>query len=195
VTFDELKDKAHALPLKPGVYIMMDKTGKVIYVGKAKALKNRVSQYFQDSSAHTEKTRNMVSTSTNSDVILAHSEFEALCWNARSSAQQPTINILLKEDQVLPLYPSVLRALTQISLATRAGADEAQFFSPTFPGPQPDIIDARHAALKSPLRPEVPRTIGWSGPSSTTTLACRRQLRPDGPEPLVGCHSPSSPPA
>ena len=46
MTFDELKDKANSLPLAPGVYIMRDKHDKVIYVGKAKKLKNRVSQYF-----------------------------------------------------------------------------------------------------------------------------------------------------
>ena len=48
MTKDELREKANDLPLQPGVYLMMDKTGKVIYVGKAKKLKNRVSQYFQD---------------------------------------------------------------------------------------------------------------------------------------------------
>ena len=57
MTFDELKDKAHTLPLEPGVYLMQDKTNTVIYVGKAKKLRNRVSQYFQDSASHTSKTR------------------------------------------------------------------------------------------------------------------------------------------
>ena len=60
MTKDELKEKANDLPLSPGVYLMMDKTGKVIYVGKAKKLKNRVSQYFQDSASHTAKARQMV---------------------------------------------------------------------------------------------------------------------------------------
>ena len=55
MTFDELKDKVLTLPLVPGVYIMRDKNDKVIYVGKAKKLKNRVSQYFQDTASHSPK--------------------------------------------------------------------------------------------------------------------------------------------
>mgnify|MGYP000556587873 CR=1 FL=1 len=61
MTKDELRAKANELPLLPGVYLMMDKTGQVIYVGKAKKLKNRVSQYFQDTASHNGKTRRMVS--------------------------------------------------------------------------------------------------------------------------------------
>ena len=56
MTFDELKEKAHSLPYAPGVYIMRDKTGQVIYVGKAKKLKNRVSQYFKETGHHDFKT-------------------------------------------------------------------------------------------------------------------------------------------
>ena len=79
MTKDELREKANDLPLQPGVYLMMDKTGQVIYVGKAKKLKNRVSQYFQDTAAHTPKTRKMVSQIDHFDTIVARSEFEALC--------------------------------------------------------------------------------------------------------------------
>ena len=78
MTREELKSKANDLPLSPGVYLMMDRTGQVIYVGKAKKLKNRVSQYFQDSASHTVKTRQMVSQIDRFDTIFVSSEFEAL---------------------------------------------------------------------------------------------------------------------
>ncbi len=78
MTIDELKDKASWLPLAPGVYVMRDKNDRVIYVGKAKKLKNRVSQYFQDTASHTPKTRMMVSKIDHFEVIVAASEFEAL---------------------------------------------------------------------------------------------------------------------
>ena len=98
MTFDELKEKAHALPLKPGVYIMQDAKNEVIYVGKAKALKNRVSQYFANLASHTEKTRAMVSQIDHFDVIVADSEFEALILeNSLIKRHQPHYNILLKE--------------------------------------------------------------------------------------------------
>ena len=78
MTYDQLKEKAHSLPLEPGVYIMRNKDDKVIYVGKAKKLRNRVSQYFQDTVTHSPKTRLMVSKIHHFDVIVAASEFEAL---------------------------------------------------------------------------------------------------------------------
>ena len=78
MTRDELRQKANDLPLAPGVYLMMDKTGKVIYVGKAKKLKNRVSQYFQENAGHNEKTKAMVSQVDHFDTIFVRTEFEAL---------------------------------------------------------------------------------------------------------------------
>ena len=77
MTFDELREKAHSLPMAPGVYLMQDRTGKVIYVGKAKALRNRVSQYFQRSRKDT-KTDRMVNSVDDFEYIVCSTEIEAL---------------------------------------------------------------------------------------------------------------------
>ena len=103
MTFEELKEKARSLPYAPGVYIMRDKTDKVIYVGKAKKLKNRVSQYFQDTASHSPKTRIMVSKIHHFDVIVAASEFEALVLECSLIKRYlPKYNILLKDDKGYP---------------------------------------------------------------------------------------------
>ena len=103
MTFDELKAKAHSLPMAPGVYIMRDKQNKVIYVGKAKKLRNRVSQYFLASDSHSRKTRLMVSNINEFDVIVASSEFEALILECAQIKQyMPKYNILLKDDKGFP---------------------------------------------------------------------------------------------
>ena len=100
MTFEELKEKALSLPYAPGVYIMRDKTDKVIYVGTAKKLKNRVSQYFQDTAAHTPKTKMMVSKIHHFDTIAASSEFEALVLECSLIKRyMPKYNILLKDDK------------------------------------------------------------------------------------------------
>ena len=78
MTKEELKLAALSLPLEPGVYLMKDASDTVIYVGKAKKLKNRVSQYFQDTASHTAKTRRMVSLVDHFETIRAATEFEAL---------------------------------------------------------------------------------------------------------------------
>lgn len=86
MTFEELKDKALSLPFAPGVYLMRDAGNKVIYVGKAKKLKNRVSQYFQDSAAHTPKTRAMVSKLTILTSLLQRRSLKPWFWSAPSSS-------------------------------------------------------------------------------------------------------------
>jgi len=96
----ELKAKANKLPLLPGVYIMKNKSSEIIYVGKAKALKSRVTQYFGSGNNHTEKVRRMVSNVYDFEYIICDSEFEALVLEASLIKQnQPKYNILLKDDK------------------------------------------------------------------------------------------------
>ena len=103
MTRDALRKKANELPLLPGVYLMMDKSGQVIYVGKAKKLKNRVSQYFQENAGHNEKTKMMVAHVDRFDTIIVRSEFEALVLeNSLIKRHMPRYNILLKDDKGYP---------------------------------------------------------------------------------------------
>ena len=96
----QLKQKANRLPLLPGVYIMKNKSGEIIYIGKAKALKNRVTQYFGSGNQHTEKVRKMVSNVDDFEYIVCDSEFEALILeNSLIKQNQPKYNILLKDDK------------------------------------------------------------------------------------------------
>ena len=168
MTFDELKEKAHALPLKPGVYIMQDKKNTVIYVGKAKALKNRVSQYFANLATHTEKTRAMVSQIDHFDVIVADSEFEALVLeNSLIKRHQPRYNILLKDDKGYPyIRLTVKEPYPKFSLANRAAEDGARYFGPYGSrGNTQNIIDALRIALKLPsCNRKFPRDIGKERP-------------------------------
>ena len=100
VELKQLKQKANNLPLQPGVYIMKDKSGKIIYIGKAKALKNRVTQYFGAGNQHTEKVRKMVENVDDFEYIICNSEFEALILeNSLIKQNQPKYNILLKDDK------------------------------------------------------------------------------------------------
>ena len=95
-----LKKRANRLPLLPGVYIMKNKNEEIIYIGKAKALKNRVTQYFGGGSGHTAKVRKMVSNVDHFEYIVCDSEFEALILeNSLIKQNQPKYNILLKDDK------------------------------------------------------------------------------------------------
>ena len=168
MTHEELKDKALSLPYAPGVYIMRDKTDKVIYVGKAKKLKNRVSQYFQDTASHTPKTRLMVSKIDHFDVIVAASEFEALVLECSLIKRYlPKYNILLKDDKGYPyirlnrkdIYP-------KLTLVSKIAADGAEYFGPYGSrGMTNSVIEAIRATLKLPsCGREFPRDIGKDRP-------------------------------
>ena len=128
----QLKDTAAALPLAPGVYIMRDKANHVIYVGKAKKLKNRVSQYFQDTASHTIKTKLMVSKVDHFDVIVAASEFEALVLECSLIKQyQPKYNILLKDDKGYPFVRLDMRVpYPEFTVVNGISDDGAEYFGP-----------------------------------------------------------------
>ena len=168
MTFEELKDKALSLPYAPGVYIMRNIDDKVIYVGKAKKLKNRVSQYFQDTASHSPKTRIMVSHIHHFDVIVAASEFEALVLECSLIKRySPKYNILLKDDKGYPyLRLNMKEIYPKITLVSRIAEDGAEYFGPY--GARAvthDVMEAINQTLKLPTcSRQFPRDIGKDRP-------------------------------
>ena len=168
MTFEELKEKALSLPYAPGVYIMRDQTDKVIYVGKAKKLKNRVSQYFQDTASHTPKTRMMVSKIDHFDVIVAASEFEALVLECSLIKRYlPKYNILLKDDKGYPYLRLDMREIyPTITLVSKLRDDGAEYFGPYGSrGTTNDLLEALRTTLKLPgCHRQFPRDVGKDRP-------------------------------
>ena len=125
-----LKDKANKLPLSPGVYIMKSKESKIIYIGKAKALKNRVSQYFGAQGKHAPKVRKMVENVQDFDYILTDSEFEALVLECSLIKQNmPKYNILLKDDKGFS-YIKITRGWKNIYPVLQKDDTDADYLGP-----------------------------------------------------------------
>ncbi len=168
MTKTELKEKALSLPLAPGVYLMQDKSNEVIYVGKAKKLKNRVSQYFIDSVTHSPKTRLMVSKVDHFDVIAAASEFEALVLECSLIKRyMPKYNILLKDDKGYPyLRLDQREAYPVLTLAPKVLEDGARYYGP-YGGRwlTQKVIDTLRLTFKLPgCGKSFPREIGKERP-------------------------------
>ena len=163
---DTLADKANRLPLLPGVYIMLDEHGEVIYVGKAKKLKNRVSSYFHGD--HLPKVAAMVDKVRDFNVIVAGSEFEALVLeNSLIKRHKPHYNILLKDDKGYPFIRLDMKEeYPAMSIASRAGKDGARYFGPFGGRSQTrDIISTVSKALLLPdCSRKFPRDIGKERP-------------------------------
>ena len=168
MTFAELKEKAMTLPYAPGVYIMRDKANTVIYVGKAKKLKNRVSQYFQETASHTPKTKIMVSKIDHFDVIVAASEFEALVLECSLIKRyMPKYNILLKDDKGYPYLRLNMKDIyPKITLVSKIADDGAEYFGPY--GSRSvthDVMEAIRQTLKLPgCSKQFPRDVGKERP-------------------------------
>lgn len=129
---DYLIEKALKLPLSPGVYIMRDEKGKVVYVGKSRALKNRVSQYFRKNSKHDTKTVLMVSKVRDFDYILTDTENEALALESQLIKQySPKYNIKLKDGKNMPYIRIQLNDdYPKAEVVYARKSDGAKYFGP-----------------------------------------------------------------
>ena len=131
MTEKELRQKAMALPLQPGVYIMKNKDKKIIYIGKAKKLKNRVSSYFGSHSNHSLKVIRMVENVDDFDYILVDTEFEALVLECSLIKQHmPKYNILLKDDKGYNYIKITKGEFPRISECKRMDDDGATYVGP-----------------------------------------------------------------
>ena len=131
MTEKELRRKAMALPLTPGVYIMKNKDKKIIYIGKAKALKNRVSSYFGSHSNHSLKVIRMVENVDDFDYILCDTEFEALVLECSLIKQHmPKYNILLKDDKGYNYIKITKEEFPRISECKQMDDDNATYIGP-----------------------------------------------------------------
>ena len=163
---EKLLEKANKLPLLPGVYIMLDAAGQVIYVGKAKKLKNRVTSYFRGS--HLPKVEAMVQKVADFNVIVVNSEFESLILeNSLIKQHQPHYNILLKDDKGYPFIRLDRKApYPRFTITGSAKKDGAVYFGP-FGGRSVthDIIDAASKAVGlATCSKRFPRDIGRDRP-------------------------------
>ena len=180
----DLRKAAMGLPLTPGVYIMKNAAGEIIYIGKAKALKNRVSQYFAKTHHHAPKVEKMVENVDRFDYVLVDSEFEALILEASLIKQhKPKYNILLKDDKGYPFIRLDLKEqYPRFALANRIKDDGARYFGP-FGGRSAsfDIIRTVNKALLLPTcTRRFPRDIGKERPCLNYQMGlCAGYCRPE----------------
>lgn len=127
-----IKEELKNLPTNPGVYLMHSQNKDIIYVGKAKNLKNRVSQYFRSTSGHTPKVRAMVSRISYFEYIITDTELEALVLECNLiKKHRPKYNILLKDDKHYPfLKISMQEDYPKISVVRKTEKDGARYFGP-----------------------------------------------------------------
>ena len=181
-TRETLLEKANKLPLLPGVYLMHDAAGTVIYVGKAKKLKNRVSSYFHGD--HLPKVAAMVEKVADFEVVVVNSEFEALMLeNALIKRHMPHYNILLKDDKGYPFVRLDEREeYPRFTVVNRVKDDGARYFGPfggrgtTF-----DILSTVRKALLLPTCSRTfPRDVGKERPCLNYQMGlCAGYCRPE----------------
>ena len=163
----QLRKKAMALPLQPGVYLMKNKDKEMIYVGKEKALKNRVSSYFASQTNMQTKVRKMVSHVDDFDYIITDSEFEALVLECSLIKQHmPKYNILLKDDKGYHYIKITDSPYPRIQSAMQKVDDGSTYIGPyTSAFIVKEAVDAAQKIFKLPqCNKTFPRDIGKSRP-------------------------------
>ena len=130
----ELRDKVGQLPFSPGVYLYKDAGGRVIYVGKAKSLRNRVRSYFSEDKLADIKTGTLIGEACDIDYILVDNEKEALALENNLIKQyKPRFNILLRDDKTFPYIKLTHEKYPRVYVTRRLRKDGATYFGPYFP--------------------------------------------------------------
>ena len=130
---EKFREELSRVPEKPGVYIMHDETDKILYVGKAIVLKNRLKSYFADI-PHSARITSMISQISRFEYIVCGSEMEALLLeNNLIKKHKPKYNVLLKDDKGYPYIKVTLgERFPRVVLARRVEKDGAKYFGPYF---------------------------------------------------------------
>ena len=143
----DIQEQLKLLPDEPGVYLMKNKNDKIIYVGKAISLKNRVRQYFQSSKNHSSKVRSMVENIASFEYIITDSELEALILECNLIKQyRPKYNVLLRDDKTYPyIKVTVNEDYPRVMKVRRVLKDNAKYFGPyTNVGAVNDTLEIIH---------------------------------------------------
>lgn len=131
----DLRERALQLPTGPGVYLYKDAAGKVLYVGKAKNLRNRVRSYFSDERLAERKTSSLIDAASTIDYILLDNEKEALALENNLIKQyKPRYNVLLRDDKTYPYIKLTNETWPRVYVTRRILKDGASYFGPYFPG-------------------------------------------------------------
>ena len=127
----DIQEQLKLLPEEPGVYLMKNKNDKIIYVGKAVSLKNRVRQYFQSSKNHSSKVKSMVSNIASFEYIITDSELEALVLECNLIKEhRPKYNTMLKDDKTYPYIKVTVGEAFPRSEERRVGKECRSRWSP-----------------------------------------------------------------
>src|SRR4028119_1924186 len=178
-----LEEKLKNLPAQPGVYLHKNAEGKIIYVGKAKSLKNRVRQYFQSSRNQDRKTRELVKRITDFEFIVVDNEVEALILESNLiKKHKPRYNVLLKDDKQYPHLKITNEPFPKVVITRRINKDGAKYFGPFLPANLArrtlDLINRTFQLRTCEIE------IDGKLPRPCLEYHIKRRLRPADPAPL-----------